>query len=219
MEELIDAVGRGARWVGRAAVNLYELVGPTPDEEREPGKRKRRGRQRPLTEEELREAEADLGIALPEEYRAYLLDPPADGLLNPLSRTADGWRWATTYDIAYDLLATDFPHPDSYRAAGDSPENREPRQDDFPHDAAFDKAWTAWNAEEEEWQRRKNAGAIVLRDAGSGLPALLAVTGPLKGTVWFDGRANGGPILPLRRSGLPGTFGEWLAEGTPSKPW
>ncbi|MGV9311318.1 SMI1/KNR4 family protein [Streptomyces sp. NPDC003691] len=223
MEELIGAVARGAGWVGSRAVRLYELVGPTPDEEREPGKPKERrarpGSQGPLTEEQIRRAEAELTVEFPPEYRAYLLDPSTGDAVNPLSPTADGWRWATTCGIEYDLLAEDFPHPDSYAAADDALGEREPRQDDFPHPAAFDEVYRVWEDEVEEFERRKKAGAVVIRDGGCGFSTLLAVTGPLKGTVWFDGRATCDLILPLRCGDRPGTFGEWLTGETPTDPW
>ncbi|MEU3599771.1 SMI1/KNR4 family protein [Streptomyces sp. NPDC006798] len=229
MEELYRAAARGAGWAARGAVRLWEAVGPTPDEERDPTRRKERlrhpDRQRPLTAEQLAEAETELGIALPAEYRAFLLDPPKEGgpeeggPVNPLTRTADGWRWRTEYTIAYDSLATDFPHPDSYTAEDAALDAREPRQTDFPDPAAFDTAYIAWEREAEAFEAAKTAGAVVLRDGGCGFSTLLAVSGPLAGTMWFDARATCDRILPLKKDAAPGTFAEWLAGETPPDPW
>ncbi|MEU5161982.1 SMI1/KNR4 family protein [Streptomyces sp. NPDC020875] len=229
MEELYRAVARGAGWAARGAVWLWETVGPTPDEERDPTDRKERfrhpDRQRPLTPGQLAEAEAELGIVLPAEYRAFLLDPPKDGgpkpgaPVNPLTRTADGWRWRTEYTIAYDSLAADFPHPGSYAAEDDALRAREPRQDDFPDPAAFDTAYLAWEREAEAFEEAKTVGAVVIRDGGCGFSTLLVVSGPLAGTMWFDGRASCDLILPLKKDDRPGTFAEWLTGETPADPW
>ncbi|MFE0422359.1 SMI1/KNR4 family protein [Streptomyces sp. NPDC058953] len=223
MEELVNAVGRATGWAARGAAWLWDAVGPTPDEERDPSRRKERlrypNRQRPLTGAELAEAEAELGVALPAEYRAYLLDPPEEGLLNPLTRTPDGWRWTTTYEIAYDLLATDFPHPDSYKDADYALCEREPKQDDFPDPAAFDVVYIAWDQEVEVFERRKKAGAVVILDGGCGFSTLLAVTGPLRGTMWFDDRAATDLILPLKAGDRVGTFAEWLSGDAAREPW
>lgn len=48
----------------------------------------------PLTEVEIVEAERELGVALPEEYRVYLREVSAGGALSRLERTGRGWWWA-----------------------------------------------------------------------------------------------------------------------------
>ncbi len=54
----------------------------------------------------------------------------------------------------------------------------------------------------------------MLQEHGCGFSTLLAVTGPLAGTVWWDGRSTCDLIVPLSLdhagSARPATFGEWL---------
>ncbi|MDN3025622.1 hypothetical protein [Streptomyces sp. S.PB5] len=60
----------------------------------------------------------------------------------------------------------------------------------------------------------RTAGAVVVQEHGCGFATLLALTGPLAGTLWWDGRATCDLILPLSpdhvRGARPVTFGEWL---------
>ncbi|MEU8834680.1 SMI1/KNR4 family protein [Streptomyces sp900116325] len=63
----------------------------------------------PLSEAEIREAEAELGIAFPDQYREYLLRHSPDGAVNRLRRSAAGWGWHGDSSTNYDLLTTAFP--------------------------------------------------------------------------------------------------------------
>ncbi|MFE5595880.1 hypothetical protein [Streptomyces sp. NPDC056549] len=91
---------------------------------------------------------------------------------------------------------------------------REPRLEDFANEQAHTDAWQAWDAECEVFEAQKTAGAVTLQDHGCGFYTLLAVTGPLAGTVWWDGRATCDLIIPLSLdhmdSARPVTFSEWL---------
>ncbi|MFJ8230359.1 SMI1/KNR4 family protein [Streptomyces sp. NPDC094448] len=216
MEELIGAVVRGASRIGRGAVWLYELVGPTPDEDRDPGRPRQRHRDGGgprLTEDEIREAEAEFGITFPAEYRTYLLEPFGVRGVNPLRRTPEGWRWETSYTIDYHLLADDFPHPDT------DPDARMPSRDDFSDAAAFEAAYEAWDAELNAYTDRMTDGCVVIQDGGCGFSTLLVVTGPLAGTVWFDATATTERIMPLKSGGRSCTFGNWVRGRTRSTPF
>ncbi|MFE9912468.1 SMI1/KNR4 family protein [Streptomyces clavifer] len=81
---------------------------------------------------EICEAEAELGIAFPDQYREYLLRQDTGGAVNRLCRSTAGWGWHGDLDTNYDLLTTAFPHPDSYRAYEDELEAREPLTENFP---------------------------------------------------------------------------------------
>ncbi|WP_258044124.1 SMI1/KNR4 family protein [Streptomyces sp. SM11] len=152
----------------------------------------------PLSGAETAEAEAQLGVTFPQEYRRYLLEVSAGGAVARLARTDGVWWWADSGDTRRDLLALPFPHPDSYDEADDALLRREPRAEDRPDDGeAFSRAWTAWDDEAGEFEDRKTAGAIVLKEHGCGFATLLAVTGPLAGTVWWDGRATCDLIVSL----------------------
>ncbi|MEU5891291.1 hypothetical protein ABZ835_31235 [Streptomyces sp. NPDC047461] len=79
-------------------------------------------------------------------------------------------------------------------------------------------AWRPWAAEADDFEDRKTAGAIVVQEHGCGFATLLALTGPLAGTVWWDGRATCDLIVPLSldhlRGARPVTFGEWLGRSS-----
>ncbi|GGT02343.1 MULTISPECIES: SMI1/KNR4 family protein [Streptomyces] len=174
----------------------------------------------PLTEAEAADAERCLGVRLPAECRAHLVGVSAgagEGTAR-LLRTADGWWWSGNEHRRRDLLRLPFPHPDSYTAAEAALDGREPRWEDHPDGPPAAEAWNAWDAEYEEFQDRKTAGAVVLREHGCGYATLLALSGPLAGTVWWDGRASSDLIVPLCAGGAgatrPATFNEWLAHGS-----
>ncbi|MFI6122670.1 SMI1/KNR4 family protein [Streptomyces sp. NPDC051064] len=165
----------------------------------------------PLSEAEICEAEAELGIAFPDQYRAYLLRQDAGGAVNRLRRSPAGWGWQGDSDTNYDLLTTAFPHPDSYGAYEDELDAREPVAEDFPDHNAYQAACEQWDAEYEVFQERKTSGAVFIQDNGCGFSTLLVVTGPHRGSLWFDGRATCDQILPLNLGGQPVSFTDWLA--------
>jgi hypothetical protein len=161
----------------------------------------------PLSEPEVREAEADLGITFPAEYRDYLLRVSAGHRINRLSRGADGWRWHGDRDTNYDLLTEPFPHPDSYADYDDELDDREPSREDA-------EAWQAWDDECGVLQERKTAGAVYIQENGCGFHTLLVVTGPHRGEMWFDARATCDLILPMRLHDRPVTFADWLGRSS-----
>ncbi|MFI8963931.1 SMI1/KNR4 family protein [Streptomyces sp. NPDC053493] len=166
----------------------------------------------PLSLDEVREAEAQLGITFPDEYRDHLLRAGAGGRINRLRRGEQGWGWACDRDTNYDLLAEPFPHPDAYAAYEEELDEREPPREDAA-------AWEAWDAEYGVLQERKTAGVVFLQEGGCGFSTLLVVTGPHRGEMWFDGRATCDRILPLQLHGRPVGFAEWIAHGANLVPW
>lgn len=174
--------------------------------------------QPPLSRSEVAEAELALGVTFPEEYRSHLLAVSAGGLLSRLERTDQGWWWAGNSDRRRDLLSTPFPHPDSYARADFELVEREPAAQDCPDEQSYSTAWRAWDAECEDFEDRKTAGAVIVQDNGCGFSTLLVITGPLAGTVWWDGRATCDLIVPLSLhhdgDGRPATLGEWLSHGS-----
>ncbi|WP_328923648.1 SMI1/KNR4 family protein [Streptomyces sp. NBC_00190] len=172
----------------------------------------------PLTEAELAMAEHELGVSFPAAYRAYLQEAkPAKRVFQPC-RKEWGWDWGADRDTPAELLALPFPHPDSYLIANAELDAREPRLEEFADEQAYAAAWQTWDQEYEVFQDHKTAGAVILQDNGCGFYTLLAVTGPLAGTVWWDGRATCDLIVPLSLdhagSARPATFSEWLRHGS-----
>ncbi|GHG23818.1 SMI1/KNR4 family protein [Streptomyces filamentosus] len=116
--------------------------------------------QRRLTETDLREAEGELGITFPSEYREHLLrrGNPERGF-NRLWRGPRGWGWYGDTQTNYELLTEPFPHPDSYRVADDDLDEHEPPREDT-------EAWEAWDDECGVLEERKTAGAVYLQEGG-----------------------------------------------------
>ncbi|MFB6814413.1 SMI1/KNR4 family protein [Streptomyces sp. NPDC056347] len=172
----------------------------------------------PLTEAQAAEAEAELRVALPPAYRRYLTEVSAGGAVSRLAKTERGWWWAGNDEGHRGLLSVPFPHPDSYAEADAGFDRREPRAEDHPDAAAFSRAMAVWNAERDEFEDRKTAGAVVAQEHGCGFATLLAITGPLAGTMWWDGRATCDLILPLSLDhtggARPVTFAEWLGRSS-----
>jgi hypothetical protein len=172
----------------------------------------------PLSEAEIAEAEQELGVSFPQEYRDYLREVSAGGALARLERTGRGWWWAGNDEEARALLAVPFPHPDSYLQADDELMVRQPQAEAFEDESAYAVAWRAWADEADRFEDLKTAGAVVVEEHGCGFSTLLAVTGPLAGTVWWDGRATCGRIVPLSLDHFGGArpvrFAEWLRHGS-----
>lgn len=172
----------------------------------------------PLSEAEVAEAEAQLGVAFPPEYRRYLVQVSAGGAVSQLERTESGWWWAGNDPFRRDLLPVPFPHPDSYAEADEELGRREPLAEDHPNEEAFAEAVSAWDTECEEFEDQKTAGSVVAQEHGCGFATLLVITGPLAGTLWWDGRATCDLIVPLSLDhtgdARPVSFGEWLERGS-----
>ncbi|MFF1838978.1 SMI1/KNR4 family protein [Streptomyces sp. NPDC058231] len=92
---------------------------------------------RPLTEAEVIEAEVELGVTFPSEYRHYLLRVSSGGAVEQLEKTENGWWWAGNSTKRRDLLPLPFPHPDTYEDADDEFYRRLPRAEDYADEDAF----------------------------------------------------------------------------------
>ncbi|MFF4322710.1 SMI1/KNR4 family protein [Streptomyces sp. NPDC001568] len=172
----------------------------------------------PLTEFEVTLVERELGVSFPTEYRACLQEEaPAQQVFRP-RRVGSGWDWGFDWYWPAELVRLPFPHPDSYARAEHELAAREPLPEDFTDVRAHIAAYDAWDQEYEVFQYAKIAGAVLLQENGCGFSTLLAVSGPLAGTVWWDGRASCDLILPLSLDhpggARPVTFGEWLRHGS-----
>ena len=162
----------------------------------------------------MSEAEQELGVVFPAAYRDYLLRVSAGGKVATLAKTDEGWWWEGNDTWRRADLTVPFPHPDSYFDAEVALDAREPLAADFPDEASFKAAWQAWDDEYGIHQDHKTAGAIMIVEHGCNYAEYLAITGPLAGTVWWDGRASCDMIemLSLDHAGdaQPVTFDQWL---------
>lgn len=83
--------------------------------------------------------------------------------------------------------------------------------EDFEDHNAHGAAWEQWDAGYEVFKELKTSSAVFIQDNSCGFSTLLVVTGPLEGSLWFDGRATCEQILPLNLHGQPVSFTDWLA--------
>ncbi|MEU5386253.1 SMI1/KNR4 family protein [Kitasatospora cineracea] len=143
----------------------------------------------PLSEQQVVEAEAELGASFPSDYRCYLRQVSAGGwFLDELRRTGHGWGWG---DNRRGDLTRPFPGASNGPGPGAAPPPG---------------GWTAR-------ERDRVAGLAFIADRGSGTAVGLALTGPWRGTVWKDSRPACGGIHPLlTEDGPEATFAEWLLD-------
>ncbi|MEU6238407.1 SMI1/KNR4 family protein [Kitasatospora sp. NPDC047058] len=169
----------------------------------------------PLGEAEVAAAEAEFGVRLPSDYRAFLLDVGAGGAgpdygLFPLRRDEQGWHWSDDHvrgDSA--LIGRDFLSVEERTRLEKEHDAREPVAADFPDDESYRAAFQAWDDEWERLEPEVTAGAVCLSHEGCGYYTWLVVTGPERGTLWFDGRAADLSLQPLTGDAGRLGFREW----------
>ncbi|MEU4558961.1 SMI1/KNR4 family protein [Actinoplanes sp. NPDC023936] len=166
----------------------------------------------PLTAAELADLEAQLGIELPGEYRSFLRDVsrggagPAYGLF-PLRRTDDGWKWEGDGADLTDqgTLASPFPHTEAFNPADGLPE----RPDEEADGQEAEDAW--WELHDRvAFDPAHAVGLIYLCHQGCALREALVVSGPSRGQMWADDRADDEGLSPiLDDAGKPLSFAGW----------
>jgi hypothetical protein len=159
-----------------------------------------------LTDKDLVAAERQWGVTFPDEYRAFLLEVgsggagPAYGIF-PLVQARGVWQWeGDGADLVSDLR-NPFPH-----AAAWNPSYPERGEDDDE-----DEYWSQRDAWDEAvyWKPAQTHGAICICHEGCAIRDWLVVTGPERGHVWVDDRANDQGLMPREASGQRVTFGGW----------
>jgi hypothetical protein len=161
-------------------------------------------------------------VRLPEEYRAFLLQVGAGGAgpaygVFPVRRVQGRWRWEGDGADLADLstLAEPFPErgPDSELL--DALLAERPEEENYEDTEDFDDAIEAWD---ERWEAvlfapARTAGAIVICHLGCAQREWLVVSGPHRGTIWSDPRADDADLEPLRDAeGKPVTFARWYTD-------
>ncbi|MEV7286577.1 SMI1/KNR4 family protein [Streptomyces sp. NPDC093252] len=177
-----------------------------------------------LSGAELAELESSLGVRLPEEYRGFLLAVGAGGAgpsygVFPVRRDEGRWAWDGDGGDLTDTarLGEPFPerlHPPEVleRLAASRPEEEDFTVDGAFAEDAFDDAMETW---EERWGEvmfaaERTVGAVVLCHRGCALRQWLVVSGPHRGTMWADDRADESDLEPLLDpGGAPLTFARW----------
>jgi hypothetical protein len=171
----------------------------------------------PVTGIELVELESQLGVELPAEYRAFLLQAgrggagPAYGLF-PLHRVEGRWRWEGDGADLTDLttLSRPFPHIDAFNPADGLPDP--PDEDDFESESQFNEAEDAYwkHHDSVAFAPEHSVGLLYLCHHGCALREALVISGPARGQMWADDTADGLGYRPLREpDGSPTGFTRW----------
>ncbi|MFJ8107522.1 SMI1/KNR4 family protein [Streptomyces sp. NPDC096132] len=170
----------------------------------------------PLSEAEVTEAEAQWGVSLPVDYRAFLLEVGAGGAgpgygLTVLSRGDAGWLWSDPGGgTVHERLRFPFPGGEESRRVQAEHEGKEPVESDFEDEAAFRVAYRAWLDEDERLFDWFSSGAVCLSHEGCGCFHWLVVSGAQQGRVWLDDRPADGRFRPLGEVGFTDWYLDWV---------
>ncbi|MET8825326.1 SMI1/KNR4 family protein [Streptomyces sp. NPDC004610] len=180
-----------------------------------------------LSAAELAELESWLGVRLPEEYRGFLREVGAGGAgpsygVFPVRREEGRWAWDGDGGDLTETARLAEPFPGRVHA----PEVLErlaasrPEEEDFTIDGEF--AEDAFDDAMETWEERRSdvmfavertVGAVALCHRGCALRQWLVVSGPHRGTMWADDRADEADLEPLLdATGAPLTFARWYLD-------
>ncbi|MEU6158508.1 SMI1/KNR4 family protein [Streptomyces sp. NPDC047130] len=190
--------------------------------------------EQPLGHTELAELEAQMKVTLPDDFRAFLLRVGAGGAgpgygVFPVRRIQGRWRWEGDGAELADLSRLAEPFPEQ----GPDPELLQelaaecPEEEDFDESEEFDDAMEAWDGRWDAvmFDPDRTVGAFVISHRGCALRDWLVVSGPHRGTVWRDDRADETDLAPhLHDDGTPMTFASWYtgwlrqAEATAREP-
>ena len=150
----------------------------------------------PLTERVLTEFERQHGISLPEDYRWFLSQignggaGPFYGLfaLGEVDDDHDTRAW-TEGDGFVGRLREPFPHTTAWNDLRGKPEDTDCETSKY--EAAFDAF------EQRYFDARNVNGAIPICHLGCAIRTWLVVSGPERGRVWLDKRADYEGLSPL----------------------
>ena len=151
-----------------------------------------------LTEDQLQRFETEHRIALPQDYRAFLLHignggtGPGYGL--EMLGHAYGVAWEENPGLVGDL-AKPFPYLDAWNE--ESIDGTRPIAEQYQQ-------------QDEYWSSKHVNGAIPICHHGCNLRECLIVTGPERGNMWFDDRADWQGLYPDKKSDRERiTFLDW----------
>ena len=166
-----------------------------------------------LSEAQVRRAEEQFGVVFPDEYRLYLLHVSAGGRVRTLRVDGRGWRWDGDQPADRANLRVPFPDHDTALAASEDLWLTEPQEGNYVSAAAYQADHDAWRETAEAAEDARTFGTVPLCDDGCGFYTRLVVSGPMRGAMWFDGRATCDRLNPLLNDdGQPATFGEWYLD-------
>ena len=170
----------------------------------------------PLSLVEVEKFERRHGVTLPEDYRQFITEicngvgPNCE--VFPLGQlgSGDSYRSWEEEGIA-GSLADPFPYGDTWNLPAEF-FDREPDYSGMTLEEQ-DRAMEEWFKvlEREYWGPHTTPGAFPIGDRGCGLSEWLIVTGPQRGYVWNDNRADHAGMSPARDPlGNRLTFADWF---------
>lgn len=166
-----------------------------------------------LDEAAVAEFERQHGIRLPKDYRFFLTHignggaGPAYGVF-ALGHDEDG-PWTEHSSVGE--LNQEFPHTDSWNLDASFWDLEPELPPGIPEDET-QRRIEEWDQRmcEHYWTASITNGAIPLADLGCGLSQRLVLTGPQRGFVWNDLRADHAGLTPaVDDNGRPLTFTAW----------
>ncbi len=181
------------------------------------------GLEPPLSAAEVAAVEHQFGVALPEEYRDFLLQVGAGGAGPAYGAVAlrhgrAGWTWAdseaaiTRLDQLHRPFAVQPAPPPGY----DDLLASEPAEDAFAaHDLYYDayQKWANTCARILREDPTRDIGAACLSTVGCAQYTWLVVSGPAAGQMWQDARCDDFEMAPeTNDAGDVLTFGTWYLD-------
>lgn len=180
--------------------------------------------ERTLTLEEIAEVESEIGVALPEEYAAFLVEVGSGGPgpeieLTTLCRSEGRWAWI--WSTSGSWLTTDARGPflenhewighqiATLEAAGFEPTVRDV-EDDYIGD--YMKAFGEHDGYSLFCEQRF-CGTIHISDNGCAMTSWLVTAGPHHGEIWFSDEGLNSPLEQLvDANGRPHSFYTWYID-------
>ncbi|WP_168204035.1 SMI1/KNR4 family protein [Aliikangiella coralliicola] len=176
----------------------------------------------PLSETEFKAIEAKYGCIFPDEYREFITTVGNGGAgpfygVFPIEMEDDNHDMCSWTDgTLVGNLSKPFPYSSNWNLPDSFWEN-EPDCDNCESDEEEDALWETWEEQlnEKYWAENVMSGAIPICHAGCARRIWMVVSGPMKGTIWSDLRADYAGIELLkdddgRNLSFKGWYLSWL---------
>ena len=167
----------------------------------------------PLDKAEVRAFETRHGVRLPEDYREFLRGVAngtwsSFGEVFRLGEMDDGFGYAPWNGQSVGDLSAPFPHTQAWNDVPAIVDTDLPEDATDEEEEAYEQAMEL--AEEPYWDTRNVNGALPISHLGCAIRIWLIVSGPERGNLWLDTRADWGGLKPLEDvSGARLTFYHW----------
>jgi hypothetical protein len=173
----------------------------------------------PLSDSDLGDLEAVLGVTLPQDYRGFLTQVGAGGAgpaygVFPVRRKPDGgWRWEGDGAnlTQQELVKVPFLVERPYATILEQLRDECPDEENFGDIDEYDTAMEQW--EQRLWavfgEPGFTGGGICLVHYGCAQRAWLVVSGSARGQMWWDRSCDEEDLEPMLEQGANVSFGAW----------